>query len=429
MLEIEPGIMGNKRERNAFIDPVQGDKLLGAFRAACGIRGALVLVHAPVGCHWGVNYMERLSSIKTSGTVSALRERSVVFGGEDSLKKTIEIIFKDRKRRYLILLAGSVPSIIGEDWQGVIDPVGFDFHSIALDCGGYLGTMGEGYDACLAELSQWMDDPHRVGRGSGPKVNLVGMQRDIARGAADTKEIGRALGLIGIRVNSVFPPISMNELKKAPYGDLNIVFGYGGDLAERMEKRWGIPSVVFAEYPYGLAGITHLLRSVGEKMDIDPRLMERTIQREERKVLDILKTAHLYLPSLYGLPAAISADLPRARGLARFLSTELGMDVRVVHITSSPARAQRNTGLEHVCPKILSHASWERFKDLAGKLDVEFVFGSDLDRPICSRKDTYLITISYPTITHITLTSAPYMGFNGVLTLAEEIINGMLRGL
>ncbi|PIZ19333.1 MAG: hypothetical protein CO106_00690 [Deltaproteobacteria bacterium CG_4_9_14_3_um_filter_44_9] len=407
-----------------FIDPVQGDRMLGAFRAACGIRGALVLVHAPVGCHWGVNYMERLSSIRTSGTVSALRERSVVFGGEDSLRKTIEIILKNRKKRYLILLAGSVPSIIGEDWQGVIDSVGFDFHSIALDCGGYLGKMGEGYDACLCELSQWMDDPAAGRSGSAPKVNLIGLQRDIARGEADIKEIRRALGLIGIGVHSVFPPASIKELKKAPEADLNIVFGYGRDLAIRMEQKWGVPSVVFMEYPYGLAGTRDLVRSIGERLGVDSGLMKKRIQGEEKRMLDIIKRAHLYLPALYGLPAAVSADLPQAIGLARFLSTELGMDMRGIHIVSSPGRVQGETGLEHICPDILFDASWEEFESLVERTDPGLILGSDLERRICNRERP-LILISYPTMTRITLTAHPYMGFRGVLTLIEEIVNNV----
>ena len=427
MHTIRPRAGMENQEPAAFLDPVQGDKLLGAFRAACGIRGALVLVHAPVGCHWGVNYLERLSAVRTSGTVSALRERSVVFGGEESLRKTVEITLKDRKQRYLILLAGSVPSIIGEDWQGVIDAVGFDFHSISLDCGGYLGTMGQGYDACLSELCEWMDDPPPVRRGPGPRVNLLGVQRDIARGEADIKEIRRVLGRVGIRVNSVLPPASVTELKKAPDADLNVVFGYGVGLAQRMERRWGVPAMVFAEYPYGLAGTEDFVRAVGERLGTDSRLMEKRIQKERQKILDILKTAHLYLPALHGLPVAVSGDLPRARGLARFLAMELGVDIRGMHISSSPEGVQDEIRFEPICSNILFNASWERFKGLVEEKNVALILGSDLDRSLCTGENRHFVPISYPTITRITLTPLPYMGFRGVLTLAEEIINLILR--
>jgi len=418
--------MKDKNKETPFIDPVQGDKMLGAFRVACGIKGAVVLIHAPVGCHWGVNFIERLSSVKTNASISALRERSVVFGGEESLRKTIKIIFKNRKNKYLILLAGSVPSIIGEDWQGVIDSVGFNLHSIALDCGGYLGQMGEGYDECLCELFQWMDDPGPGCNGSAPRVNLIGLQRDIARGEADIKEVIRILGLIGISVNSVFPPASIKELKRAPDADLNIVFGYGGMLAERMEERWGIPSLVFMEYPYGLAGTRNLVRSIGDRVGIDSGLMEKKFQMEEKRTLNILKTAHLYLPALYGLPAAISADLPRAKGLALFLTTELGMDITGIHVTSSPGQVQGKTGLEHICPDIFFNASWEQFNCLIEKKDVSLILGSDLERRIYNKQKIPLIAISYPTTTRITLTSQPYMGFKGVLTLVEEMVNLIL---
>jgi len=86
-----------------FLDPQQGDKLLGAFRVASGIQDAVVLVHAPVGCHWGINFIERLSLGKTNTAISALRERSVIFGGHENLEKSIEIIFKGRKKRYSVI--------------------------------------------------------------------------------------------------------------------------------------------------------------------------------------------------------------------------------------------------------------------------------------------------------------------------------------
>ncbi|MBW2120192.1 MAG: nitrogenase component 1 [Deltaproteobacteria bacterium] len=409
-----------------FIDPVQGDKMLGAFRVACGIKGAVVLIHAPVGCHWGVNFIERLSSVKTNASISALRERSVVFGGEDSLRKTIEIILKNRKKRYLILLAGSVSSIIGEDWQGVIDSVGFGFHSIAIDCGGYLGKMGDGYEECMAELCKWMDDPEPGRDKSVPKVNLIGLQRDIVRGEADIRELIRILGLVKIDVNSVFPPATLTELKRAPNIDLNIVLGYGTVLAKRMEERWGIPWVLFDEYPYGLVATRDFVQGVGNRIGIDSHHMDKRFQREEAKALKALRQAQLYLPALYEFPVAISADLPQAKGLARFLATEVGMDIRGIHITASPGSVDEEIGLKNICSDILFQASWDRFEILIEKRDVKLMLGSDLERHISLKKNVSLILISYPTTSRLTLTSLPYMGFRGVLTLIEEMVNSVL---
>ena len=415
------------KDRVRFIDPVQGDMMLGAFRAACAIKGANVLIHAPVGCHWGVNFIERLSSIKTNATISALRERSVVFGGEDSLRKTIEIILKHRKNRYLILLAGSVPSIVGEDWQGVIDSVGFDLNSIAIDCGGFLGNMAEGYDACLAALCAWMDAPEPAEKQGRAAVNLIGLQGDMPRGEADILELKRLLGLVKIRVNSVFPPSTLGELKRAPRADLNVVMGYGRALAGKMKEKWGIPWMRCTEYPYGLYGTREFIRGIGSELGVGNLHQGRPFQREEEKLLKALRPAQIYLPALYGAPAAISADLPQAKGLARFLAAEVGMDIKGIHVTSSPVPIDETKGLRDVCPNVLFQTSWDRFECLINESDVALILGSDLERHLARKRDIPLILISYPSTSRLMLTSLPYMGFRGVPALVEDLVNASLQ--
>lgn len=427
---LEEGSIKDKNMESPFIDPVQGDRMLGAFRVASGIKGAVVIIHAPVGCHWGVNFIERLSSVKTNACISALRERSVVFGGEDNLRKTIEIILKNRKRRYLILLAGSVPSIIGEDWQGVIDSLGFDLHTIAIDCGGFLGRMGDGIEECLGAICQWVDDPPPKKERSGPLVNLIGLQRDVIKGEANIKEIKRMLGLIGVRVNSVFPPSSITEIKRASAVDLNIVLGWGTRLAQAMEEKWGIPWISLREYPYGLAGTQRFLSAVARSLkgeEIYDGYLEKAIERERRKVLGILRQAHIYLPALYGIPVAVCGDLPQAIGMARFLYQEVGVSIEAMHITSSPDSDDKASLPWDLCPEILVQDSWHGFKSIVEKKKIAMLFGTDLERLISKAMGIPLILYSYPTTSRIDLTSSPYIGFRGVPTLIEEMVNHVIR--
>jgi len=410
----------------AFIDPAQGDRLLGAFRAVCGIKGVDVLVHAPVGCHWGVNFIERLSTMKTNATLSALRERSVIFGGEESLRKTIQILLKKRKHRYLVLLAGNVPSIVGEDWQGVIQDVGFNLNAITVDCGGFLGKMGNGYDACLAELCAWMTDPGDLTTPPWPTVNLIGVQWDYARAEADINELRRILKLVGIGVNAVIPPTSLAELKKAPAANLNIVFGYGTQLARRMQEQWGIGWIPYPQYPYGVAGTRDFLQHVAIVLGMDDPLTNKRLQREEAKVLKALRMAQVYLPALYELPVVLAADLLQARGLAVFLSGELGMQIGGIHVTSAPDAATGSDELETRCPNVVRQTSWERLGVLTENMDVRLMLGSDLDQRMAREQRIPLILIAYPSTSRICLTPLPYMGFGGVPTLVEEIVNAVV---
>jgi len=411
-----------------FVDPVQGDKLLGAFRAACGIKGASVIIHSPVGCHWGVNFLERMSSIETNSTISALRERNVIFGGEENIEKVIEIILKRKKEVYLFLLASSIPSIICEDWTAVIDSIDADIHLISMDCGGYLGKMGDGYEECLEKVYDWIEDPRKKEDKIRPSVNLIGLQRDIFRGEANVKELRRILGRIGVNVNSVFPPASLTELRRAATADLNVVLGYGKNLAEKMKKRWGMPWIYCEEYPYGLVGTKKFVRHIGMMLGVDPDLLDKKLQGEKERALQSLRNARPYLPALYGLPVAISADLPQATGMARFLSLEVGANIETIHVTSSPPSGDGVSQLRDICPEILVEDSWDKFDTLLKNTEIELIFGTDLEKPIFQNRGVPLMLFSYPTTSRVALTSSPYMGFRGVLTLMEEMVNLILHG-
>lgn len=401
-----------------FVEPSQGDILLGAFRVVSGIKGVTVLIHAPVGCHWGVNFIERLSGINTNSTISALRERNVIFGGEDNLRKAVEIILKRRKRGYIVLLIGSVPSIIGEDVEGVVSSVGSNFHYISLDCGGFRGKMWEGYEDCLVKLSKWME-PSSFRKKNRPLANLIGFQQDVVRAQANENEIRRVLSMAGVELNAVLPPRSINELKRAARADLNVVLGYGIRLAKEMERKLGIPYHFFNLHPYGLSGTEEFISAICEKLGLDD--VNRKLQREKDRTLELLKKAHLYLPSLHGVPVAISADSPSALGISRFLSRELGMKIELVHITSSSHDGV--CGLKDICKDIFEEDSWDKFVNLLNKKEVKLIFGTDLERVISQKKNIPFLPFSYPTISRIALTSSPYLGFRGVLTLVEEMVN------
>ncbi len=412
-----------------FVDAVQGDKLLGAFRASCGIQGVRVLIHAPVGCHWGVNFPERLSAMETTSTISALRERNVIFGGEDNLKRTMKIILEKGREDRFILLAGSVPSIIGEDWQGTLDSMRSEtpaIRTICLDCGGYLGGMSEGYESCLSEFCDWIDDPSpREQPNRMALVNLIGVQRDIIRSDADVKELERMLDLAGIKINSVYPPSTLAELARGGRAKLNIVLGYGRRLAERMEEKWGIPWIQFHEYPYGVKGSEEFLRSVAHKLKTGGKKLEDRLSKEREKVLGALKRAYIYLPVLYNIPAAIAGDGPHALGMARFVSEEMGVDVEVVHVVSSAPLSDVTLQLKAICQEVLVEDSWNRFETLVKEKGVKLMLGTDLEGRLSKSDSIPLILFSYPTISRIALTPSPYLGYNGVPTIVEEMVNAL----
>ena len=371
----------------SFVDPMQADKLLGVFRVVSGLKDALVVVHSPVGCHWGINYIQRLSYRRTNSTVSALRERSVIFGGHEHLKKSIEILFKNKKKdKYLIILSASVPSIIGDDIEGIISESSVsDVSYLVFDCGGYKGKMMEGYEEALEGLFSWIEEKKK--KDSSLLVNIIGIQRDIPMGEANIKEIKRMLSLFGIKVNSIFPPERIKEIKDASKADLNIVFGYGKGLAERMKERFGIPYIFFEEYPYGISLCERFLRRVVKQFGISEKRTEKVLQREKRRILNALKPAHMYLHTLYDLPIAVSGDFAQVKGISNFLSKELGFRIKLVNVNACD-------GFSDLSEKVLFQASMHEFENAI--YDVDLIFGSETEKTISKKMNIPLIQFSYP---------------------------------
>ncbi|GAB6163902.1 V-containing nitrogenase subunit beta [Desulfothermus naphthae] len=401
-----------------FVDPMQADKLLGVFRVVSGLKDAVVVVHSPVGCHWGINYIQRLSYRKTNSTVSALRERSVIFGGHEHLKKSIEIIFKNKKKdKYLIILCASVPSIIGDDIEGIIlESSVSDVSYLVFDCGGYKGKMMEGYEEAIEGLFPWIEEKKK--ENDSFLVNIIGIQRDIPMGEANIKQIKRMLSLFGIKVNSIFPPESIKEIKNASCADLNIVFGYGKGLAERMKERFGIPYLFFEEYPYGISLCERFLKKVAQHFGISEKRAEKILQREKRRILNALKPAHMYLHTLYDLPVAVSGDPAQVKGISNFLSKELGFRIKLINVS---ARAE----FSDLSEKVLFQASMHEFEN--NMHDVNLIFGSDTEKTISKKMNIPLIQFSYPILSRIFLNDTPYLGFKGISVLVEEIINQLLN--
>ncbi len=165
-----------------------GDKFFGAYRAFSGIKDAVVLNHAPVGCNWGAGMFKTISNqadVRQACTV--MHEREVIFGGEESLRRALERADKLYNAPLLLVIAGNVPSIIGDDVEGIIDSLPLKKDVVWMEAAGFSGSMRSGYEEALLRLAPLMDECDMT-EGS---VNLIGFCPDDFKVEADVKEIKR----------------------------------------------------------------------------------------------------------------------------------------------------------------------------------------------------------------------------------------------
>lgn len=408
----------------SFIDPAQGDKLLGAFRVVAGIKDVPVIIHSPVGCHWGVNYIETLSSISPDAAISVIKERDVIFGGKDNLRKILDIVLKKRKSSHnIIVLIGSVPSLIGDDYQGILNDYKKECRIITIECAGFLGKMAVGYEEALASLFEWVENPN--GTKATRSVNLIGLEPDVIHYRANLTEVKRIFGLIGVKINSSVPCRDLTEIKRMANADLNVVLGYGTLLAKKMEESFGIPYIK-ANYPIGITGTQNFLQQISSHLELNRQSLKKIVEKETENIKRICKSYEAFLPALYGAPAAVSADSYRALALSKWLTEEIGMDVKAINITSISRFNDNLEDIKKYSKTVLLEESWHRFEQILREEKVAIVFGGDMEIDICKKLNIPLVHFSFPNTRRAGLSDTPNLGFKGMLSLVESLVNKVL---
>jgi nitrogenase molybdenum-iron protein beta chain len=373
---------------------MDGGKFFGAFRACSGISDAVVLNHVPVGCSWGAGMFKTVSNqtdIRHACTV--MHEREIVFGGENALKEALVRADRLYDTSLLLVVAGDVPSIIGDDIEAVINSVSLKKDVVWVDAAGYQGSMRQGYEGALLRLADLMKECDRIEKS----VNLIGLCQDDYKAEADIKEIRRLLNRAGISINCVISDCTYKELERAPAAELNVVVGQGYDLARYMEKEHGVPFIDVA-YPYGLVGTKEFVDSICQHMNVGYDL-------EQDLNLEPFRRIYLDLSELYGTPVSVIGDF-HAKPLADFLDKELGFEIEVLSSFES---------------------DFDLFEQDVRRSNTTMLFASSFEQRLARDLKIPLLRFSYPVFDQVCIyDEAPYAGIRGAVCLTEAIINAIM---
>jgi nitrogenase molybdenum-iron protein alpha/beta subunit len=375
---------------------MDGGKFFGAYRAFSGIRDAVVLNHVPVGCNWGAGMFRTISDqadVRQACTV--MHEREIVFGGEVSLRRALLRADELYDAPLFLVVAGDVPSIIGDDVAGIVDELSLEKEVLWTEAAGFSGSMRSGYEEALLRLAPLMSECDTAD-GS---INLIGFCPDDFKVESDVKEIKRSMKRAGIEVNCIISNCSFEEFKKAPAAELNVVFGQGTDLAKLMKEDFGVPYAEL-DYPYGIEGTEKFIESVSESLGTG---WDADVENE----IEPFKKVYLYLHELFKTPVSIIGDF-RAGPLAEFLAAELGFEVE--HLCSSGSDLDR-----------------QRFEREVRGSNTMMIFGSSFERDLARELEVPLVRFNYPVFDQVSIyDNAPYAGFGGAAFLTEIIINAIM---
>ncbi len=342
-------------------------KLFGVIRAVLGIKGALPLIHGPVGCFYHIRYLLSLRSGSPVQILSSeMDQNDVVFGAEKKLRKKIIEADEKYSPRLIAVLSSCASSIIGENIDQVIEEVKNDIKAdiIFINSGGFEGTQIEGYKECLTVLIGLMDEPD-VKKDS---VNLIGLYR----GGFDLKILKNYFKRLKIDVNCVLTGgCTLEEIRGASTAALNISLCDASAIepCELMEKKFGIP-FLHETLPLGVRASSKFFKVICNALNKE-YLLEKY---EIRAKMEINKIK----PYLENKKAIIVAGATRAVALVDFLS-DIGMDPILVCLDfegdNTMENLERLIKQDKINPKILKEPDYYDILNYAKNLDPDIIFG------------------------------------------------------
>ncbi|MGV8144635.1 MAG: nitrogenase component 1 [Methanothermobacter sp.] len=294
-------------------------KLFGVIRTVLGIKGAIPLIHGPVGCFYHIRYLLSLRSGKPIRILSTeMDQNDVVFGAEDKLQRKIQEVDRKYSPQLIAVLSSCASSIIGENVDKVIDQLQgeVDADLIFINSGGFEGSQIEGYKECLTVLMGLMEEttPDKDADMQVNSVNLVGQYR----GGPDLKILKNYFNRLKIDLNCVLTSgCTLEEIKKAPRASLNISMCEASAIepCELMEEKFNIP-FLHETLPLGVKATSNFFEKICQKMKT-----QYIFKEDEKRSTDEINK---HLPYLKDKKAVIVAGATRAIALAEFLS-DLGM--------------------------------------------------------------------------------------------------------
>lgn len=388
------------------------------------ITDAIHLVHGPVGCAsctWDIRGSRTSGDdLYKTGFSTDLKEKDIVFGGENKLFETIIELNKLYNPAAIFVYSTCVVGLIGDDLKSVckkaqeitkcrVVPVQSEgFRSFNKSLGHRIAC-----DALLDYVigTDSENDQNQIkNENSRYKINIIG-EFNVA---GDLWAIKSLFERIGVEINcSVTGDSRVAQIVKAYNADLNVVQCQKSSnyLAHEMEKSYGIPSIKVNFF--GIEETSESLRAVAEFF-ADEKMMKKTEELIGGDVKVLRSKIMGYRKRLEGKRVAVYVGGNKAWSLIRSFE-ELGMNVIM-------------TGTQNGLPE-----DYRRIQDAVkdGTLVVDDAGSMELarllkkykpDLVVSGAKEKYMalkIGIPFCDFNHDRITS--FAGFQGFINFAREV--------
>lgn len=418
------------------VEPMKVCKLFGAYATVSGVRGAFPLFHSPCGCQYYIRVCMLLhDGIDPVILTSDLSQEDVIYGGEERLKKAILASSEAYDPDLTVVLSSCAPSLVGDDIEAVAeemqDLVRGDV--MAVDCAGFQGDQVSGYkDVILKLLARYARDGRVVKKNL---VNLIGIIPGYDyRWRFDVLSLTEMLALTGLQVNAVLGGnLTIDQLETVGSAELNIVLSEtrGLEIAEYLFQRFGTPFIHPKYLPIGMQSTKEWLTSIAQHTS---NFKRKAIKHKLEESVAPFEYADLALTTTYTVETrvAIVSEPHRAISLARYLTEDIGIKLAAVCVTEANGGTEQflKDHLEKLqqqdCRVLLTPDNF-LLNETLNEIKPDIIYGSSMERAAAVQTGASLIPISYPTYDEQLMTDRPYMGFNGIPVLMEDLVNAIIK--
>jgi len=434
--------------------------LSGAIGTINALPGGVPILHAAAGCggnignalNAGAGYLGSGYCSGQSLPSSNVYENEIVFGGELRLQEQVENTLKVIDGELYFVVTGCMVEMIGDDTNSVVKKFkNHDKPVLSAETGGFKGNSYKGYDIILETL--FREFVKKTDEKNSKVVNLWGIvpvQDVFWKG--NIKILKTLIEKLGYKVNTFFGDgETLDNLRDSGEAILNIVVSdiYGIEPAKVFEEEHNVP-YISVQFPIGTYATEDFINAIADRLGIDKKFTDKLIYDEKKQFYSYFeRLADIYNDIDLQRYAVIVGEVNYAQALTKFLADDLGWLPELVVITDllndtdgykDIIKSRFTNYISEFTPNVVFDTDTSSVKKHLNKIwkqndgskyydgfNPAFILGSAFERDLADDLGVPHLSVTYPISNRIVLDRA-YAGFNGALSLTEDILSVLVNG-